>query len=89
MKEDWIVDNGYIRSTLIKFRQGPEIEKGESYVEATILHQFTADSLLNQTLFEEYYDNMIQSNLGKFSESLEIDSPTVKGYQIKLYTKSS
>ena len=82
MKQSWIVDGGYIRSILAKFREGPELEEGVNYVEATILHQFKADSVLNQTLFEHYYYDMVASNSGKFSESLQIDSPTIKGLSI-------
>ena len=79
MKQDWIVEAGYIRSILVKFREGPEVEEGVNYVEGTILHQFIADSSLNQTLFEQDYYHMVELNLGKFSESLEIGSPTLKG----------
>ena len=68
----------------MKFRQGPEIEEGEHYVEATILHQFTAESSLNQTLFEQHYYDMVETNSGKFSESLEIGSLVVKGIQRNL-----
>ena len=82
MKQRWIIDGGYIRSILAKFREGPASEEGESYAEATILHQFTADSTLNQTLFEQYYYEMVLTNGGKFSESLQIDSPIVKGKSI-------
>ena len=84
-----MVENGYIRSMLVRLLQGGEVEQGEYYVDAIIQHQFVGTSNLTFSTFEKHYYDMIDSNLGELSEFLKIDSPTIKGWlKIKLINLS-
>ena len=74
-----MVENGYIRSMLVRFIQGAEVEPGVYYVDAIIQHQFIATSDLTFSTFEKQYYDMIETTRGELSEFLKIDSPTIKG----------
>ena len=50
-----MVENGYIRSMLVRLLQGGEVEQGEYYVDAIIQHQFVGTSNLTFSTFEKVF----------------------------------
>ena len=86
-----MLDNGYVRSIVVRFYEGPDISKDnqeterrkrqtddESYVTVIVQHQFVAESNLTRNQFKTYYDDMFDRTKGQFSSSFEIN-PTFRG----------
>ena len=76
-----MIENGYIRSMLVAFLQGAELDSGgeECYVDAVIQHQFVSTSELSLATFRSQYDSMILETNGIFLEFLQIDGDEIKG----------
>ena len=79
LSKDWMVQNGYIRSILVRFAQGSKTIDDEYIVKGVIQHQFVTGTKLTLDQFEDHYNETFTSLEGFFSKSLVIDDPEHKG----------
>ena len=78
LSKDWMVQNGYIRSILVRFAQGSKTIDDEYIVKGVIQHQFVTGTKLTLDQFEDHYNETFTSLEGFFSKSLVIDDPEHK-----------
>ena len=79
LSKDWMVQNGYIRSILVRFVQSSKTIDDEYIVKGVIQHQFVTGTTLTLDQFKENYNETFTSLDGIFSKSLVIGDPEHKG----------
>ena len=74
-----MVQNGYIRSILVRFVQSSKTIDDEYIVKGVIQHQFGTGTRLTLDQFKEHYNETFTGLDGIFSKSLVIGDPAHKG----------